>query len=166
MSGIIYSSASNLVLMASVKSIVLLQMLVLLSSVAHGQAQTCHVTESWVRRAPFHASSNELVGKFPLIVGDEPIKKVFRHDETGLDISVGVEVFKGVFDGEPTRIRMVLLLGAKPEQVFDVSSEASEVMTVYDNHWRFLSVDRTVARNDRLYTFTFSCERPFRKRSH
>lgn len=152
--------------MAYLKSIVLLVALVLLSNLTHGQTQSCQLTESWVHRNPNQASSNQLVGQFPLIVGDEPITKVFRHEETGLDVSVGVEVFKGIFKGEPTRIRVALLVGSKSEQVFDVSSDASEAMSVYDNHWRFLSVNRTVARNDRLYTFTFSCERSLRKRSH
>jgi hypothetical protein len=97
---------------------------------------------------------------------DTPIIKVFRHDESGLDVSVGVEVFKGIFKNEPTRIRIAILPGSKTDQVFEAVDGASEAVSVFDNHWRFLSVNRTVAQNDLFYTFTFSCERPLRKRSH
>lgn len=144
----------------------LLGAVLVLSSVASSQTPTCSLTESWVHHNPFQASSNELVGQFPLVLDDMPVTKVFRHNESDLDISVGVEVFKGIFKGEPTRIRVALLLGAKVERVFDAVNNASEAVSVYDNHWRFLSVNHTVARNDRLYTFTFSCGRPLRKRSH
>jgi len=138
--------------------------LFLLASVARGQTQTCQLIESWVHFKPFQASSNELVGKFPLVTVDRPITKVFRHEETGLDVSVGVEVMKGSSDdAPPTAIRVALVVGSKTNQVFD-STEASEAMAVYDKHWRYLSVSRNVTRNDRLYTFTLFCERLPRKR--
>ena len=152
--------------MTYLKPFMLFGAVLILSSVAHGQPAGCRLTESHVRHNPFQASSNELVGQFSLVLDDMPITKVFRHNDSGLDVSVGVEVFKGIFKGEPTRIRVGLLVGSKTEQVFDAVNDASEAVSVYDNHWRFLSVNRTIARNDVFYTFTFSCERPLRKRSH
>ena len=151
--------------MAYLKSFMLLGAVLLSSGVVRAQTGGCRLIESSVRHNPFQASSNELVGQFPLMRGDLPITKVFRHDESGLDISVGVEVFKGIFKHEPTRIRVALLFGPKPEELFRADIDESEAVSIYDNHWRFLSVNRTVARNDVFYTFTFSCERTLRKRS-
>jgi hypothetical protein len=152
--------------MTYVKSFVILSVILVLSSVAQSQTAGCRLMESWVRHNPFHASSNELVEQFPLVLNEMPITKVFRHDESGLDVTVGVEVFKGISKGVPTRIRVALLFGSRPEQLFGADIDASEAVSVYDNHWRLLSVNRTIARGDRLYTFTFSCERPVKKRSH
>jgi len=101
---------------------------------SRGQTPQCRLVESHVRLKPFQASSKSEVGQFPLVSGDTPITKVFRHDESGLDVSVGVEVFKGIFKSEPTRIRIALLPGSKTDQVFDAVDGASEAVSIFDNH--------------------------------
>jgi len=140
--------------------------MVLASGVISAQTSSCRLIESSVRLNPFQASSNNLVGTFPVVLRDTPITKTFRHDESGLDVSVGVDVIKGILKDKPTRIRVAISFGSKPEQVFDVANQASEAESIFDNRWRFLSVSRTIARNDRFYTFTFSCGRTLRKHSH
>jgi hypothetical protein len=156
--------------MAYVRLFWLLGLAVLSPSVIAAQTETCTLTQSWVHRVPFQSSSRELIGTFPFVVEDKLIEdkqlaKLFRHDETGLDISVGIEIVKGMTKKEPYMIRVGLAFSARPDQLFDAFGESSQAVSVYDKHWRVLSVNRTVSRNDRVYTFAFTCERTRRKRS-
>jgi hypothetical protein len=140
--------------------------MLLASAILRGQTGQCRLLESHVRLNPFQASSNSNVGQFSFVAGDTEITRVFRHDESGLDITVSVDIYKGVVKHEPTRIGIAILPGAKTGKIFDAINDTSEAVSVFDNHWRFLSVNRTVRKNDLFYTFTFSCERTPRKRSH
>gem|GEM_PF-1619006 len=125
----------------------------------------CRLLESHFHLKPFQASSRSDVGRFSVSPEDMPVTKVFRHDESGLDVSVGVDAFKGtIMKSDPPRIRVAISPGSNIADVFDVVNGSSEAVSVFDNHWRFLSVNRTIAHNDRFYTFTFSCERTLRKR--
>ena len=133
--------------------------------ILRSQTLQCRLVESHVRLKPFQASSNSDVGQFSVAPESTPITKVFRHADSGLDVSVGVEVFK-VFKNEPTRIRIAVLPGSKTDQAFDAADGTAEAVSFFDNHWRGLSVNRTVAQNDLFYTFTFDCGRKLRKRSH
>jgi len=106
------------------------------------------------------------VGQFSVTPQDSPVTRVFHDDESGLDVSVGFEAFKGIPKTKSTDIRIGILAGSKTDQVFDAADGTAEAISIFDNHWRWLSVNRTVARNDLFYTFTFSCGRTSRKRSH
>lgn len=145
--------------MARIRHLLILGLTLLAPGLAVGQTEVCRLTESWVHRTPFQASSNELVGTFPLILEDKPIRKLFRHEESGVDVSVGVETFTLMDKSASTQIRIALAFGSKPEELFGAFSDESEARSVYDKHLRILSVGRSILVGDRFYTFTFSCER-------
>jgi len=152
--------------MGHVKHLLILAFLGFTPNLTVGQTKVCRLTESWVHRTPFQASSRELVGTFPLTVDDQPVRKLFRHEESGLDVSVAVDTFTLTGEKTPIYIRIALAFDSKPEQLFGAFSDESEAVSVYDKHWRILSVSRSIAVADRFYTFTFSCERwPSKKRS-
>jgi hypothetical protein len=98
----------------------------------------------------------------------QPISKLFHHDTSGLDISVGVDYMKANLDPKApsTILRVALAFAAKPDDVFD-ATDGVYADSVYDKHWRMVSVSKRIAQDDRVYTFTFGCERlPPKKRLH
>lgn len=149
----------------------LLILAVAMSSVsAFTQTPTCSLTTFWVRQTPFASSSRWLVGTFPLLLDDDdkPIQKVFHHDESGLDISVGLDSMKaGLSPKDPTIIlRVAFAFSNKPDEVFE-ATDSVYADSVFDKHWKMVSVSKSVPRGNRVYTFTFGCERlPQKKRSH
>ena len=92
----------------------------------------------------------------------DSITKLFRHQESGVNISVGVEQVKGIFENEPKRIRVAMSFGEKPEDVFD-GLESVEAESIYDKHWRWLAVSKNIQVANRIYTFTFGCEKQKRR---
>ena len=138
------------------KLTLLLSLLLALSAAANAQSGHCTLITYWVDRNPFASSSNNLVGQFPLTIEDEPITKLFRHEDSGIPVSVGVQVIKGTSRGIPTMIRLAIAFTEQPNNVFD-DLEGSEAESFYDRHWRGLSVSRNIRRGDRTYTFTFGC---------
>jgi hypothetical protein len=121
-----------------------------------------------VRHTPFSSSSRWLVGTFPFALDEQPIRKLFHHDESGLDISVGVDTMKANLDPkDPTTIlRVAFAFSSKSDDVFE-ATDGVYADSVYDKHWRMVSVSKSITRDDRVYTFTFGCERlPPKKRSH
>jgi hypothetical protein len=144
--------------MKYLEPIFVLMLLVTARGMVQAQSVQCTLTTFWVDQSPFASSSRHLVGKFPLVIEDEPMPRVFRHDDSGINVSIGIEIFKGIFKGEPTRIRLAIAFLDKPENVFDDVAH-SEAESVYDRNWRWLSVSRIVGIEKRVYTFTFGCER-------
>jgi hypothetical protein len=142
----------------------MLSLILLTAGVPRDQTVECRLVESHVRLKPFQASSNSAVGQFSFVSGDTPITKVLRHDESGLDVTVGVDLFK-ISENDPTRIRIAILPGSKTNDIFGSGAESSEAVSIFDKHWRALWVNRTVAKEDLLYTFTLSCGRPLKNRS-
>jgi hypothetical protein len=138
--------------------IFLLMLLVVSGGMAQAQSEMCSLTTFWVDKDPFSSSSRHLVGEFPLVIAEEPIVKSLRHADSGVNVSIGVEISKGIFKGEPTRIRLAIAFLDKPEDVFDDVAH-SEAESVYDKNWRWLSVSKSVEIERRIYTFTFGCER-------
>ena len=132
--------------------------LVAAGGMVRAQSVQCSLTTFWVDQNPFASSSRHLVGKFPLVIEDEPIAKVLRHDDSGINVSIGIEILKGIFKGEPTRIRLAIAFLDKPKDIFEDVAH-SEAESIYDGNWRWLSVSRSVAVEKRVYTFTFGCER-------
>jgi hypothetical protein len=116
----------------------LLILVVLISSYsAVAQTPVCNLTTFWVRHTPFASSSRSRVGSFPLVLDDnaKPIAKVFHHDESGLDISVGVDTMKANLDPkDPTTIlRIVSAFSSKPDDVFE-ATDGVYADSVYDKH--------------------------------
>ncbi len=148
--------------------LLLVLILVTWSGSVIAQTPVCSITTFWVRHTPFVSSSRWLVGTFPLVLDDEdkPLRKIFHHDESGLDISVGVDTMKASLSSkDPTTIlRVAFTFSDKPYDVFNATDNVY-AETIYDKRWRMVSVSKTIPRDDRIYTFTFGCERlPARKR--
>ena len=136
-------------------------------ALAVAQNPVCSLTTFWVRQSPFVSSSRWLIGTFPtnLTAGEKPIHKTFHHDESDLDVSVSVESMNAGLDSkDPTKIlRIAFVFSNKP---FDIFKETDGVYadSIYDKHWRMVSVSRSIPRGDRIYTFTFGCERLFKRK--
>ena len=141
----------------------LLMVLIVSAGMVHAQSELCRLTTFWVDRNPFSSSSRHLVGEFPLLIEDEPIAKLLRHADSGVNVSIGIAISKGIFKGEPTRIRLALGFLDRPEDVFDDVAH-SEAESVYDRNWRWLSVSKSVEVEKRIYTFALGCERKNAKR--
>jgi hypothetical protein len=146
------------------RSILLLSFLISLPASTRAQSQVCKLRTFWVERDPFISSSWELVGTFPLTAtGEHPLRKLLHHEESGMDISVGVELNRYLDKKEPRLIRLGLRFSGKPDKVFD-EKDATEAESVYDKHWRLLSVSKNIEKGKRTYTFSFSCERQIAKK--
>ena len=88
--------------------------------------------------------------------------KLLHHEESGTDISVGVEL--KYFDKKQNPlIRLGLSFSGKPDNVFE-ETNGSAAESVYDKHWRFLSLTKSLEKEKRTYTFSFSCERQISKK--
>jgi hypothetical protein len=149
--------------MKSLKLIYLFMAVIWSGGTVQAQSGVCRLTTFWVDRDPFSSSSRHLVGEFPLVLEDEPILKLMRHADSGVNVSIGIKFYKGIFKGEPTRIRLAIGFQDKPEDIFD-DLDRSEGESVYDKNWRWLSVSKSLEIEKRVYTFTIGCERTNRKK--
>jgi len=136
----------------------LLLLLLTSGSLAQAQTEVCGVSTYFRDLEEKSSSSRFSVGKFPLELEDDAITKLFLRQESGISISVGVEQVRGIFENEPRRIRMAMSFVGKPEDVFD-EIESAEAESIYDKNWRWLSVSKNIKVANRIYTFTFGCER-------
>ena len=123
----------------------------------------CRLRTFWVENNPFISSSWELVGNFPLVVGEHRQTKLLHHEESGTDISVGIELIHGLSKKEKPLIRLGLSFSGKPDDLFS-EIDSSQAESIYDKHWRFFSVRKNIEKGKRTYTFSFSCERQFLKK--
>lgn len=135
----------------------LIVLLLTITSSIHAQTEICGV-RTYFRDLDAKASSSWfLVGEFPLSFDDDSVIKSFNHQESGLNISVGVEQVKSIFE-KPRRISVAISFVGKPEDVF-YETDNSEAETIYDKNWRWIAVNKSIKVENRLYTFQFSCER-------
>ena len=104
-----------------------------------------------------------MVEKFPLVIAGRPVTKLLHHEESGTDISVGVELNSFLDKKQSPFIRLGLSFSAKPDNVFE-EINSSTAQSAYDKHWRFLSVSKNLEKQKRIYTFSFSCERQLLKK--
>ncbi len=125
------------------------------------QTETCRLTVSSVQRNPFQASSRELIGEFPMTLEDDKLSKEFRHEESGVQISLGVEIVPLV--GKTKAIRLGISFQSDGSDVFE-ALDGVESKTFYDKNWRALSVSKSIEKPNLIYTFAFSCERPKNKK--
>ena len=128
----------------------------------HAQTEMCRLTVSAVQRNPFQASSRELVGEFPLTFENDKLAKNLRHEESGVEISMGVEVIEGMSKTKVIRLG-ISFQREGDDSVFE-SLDGVEAQTFYDKNWRALSVSKNIEKNNRTYTFEFSCEKATRKK--
>ena len=104
------------------------------------------------------SSSWFLVDKFPLSFEEDSVTKLFHHEKSGINISIGVEHIKSIFGKEPRRIRLAIAFIDKPENVFD-EIDNSEAETIYDKNWQWVGLSKKIKVENRIYTFQVSCER-------
>jgi hypothetical protein len=130
------------------------------SRLAHAQNEVCRVT-TFVRDFDSKeqvTGSTFVVGEFRLRPEEESLTRFFHHQESGADISVGVERVKSESKGMPGKIRLAMSFDGKPDDVFDLIDNA-EAESIYDKSWRLLAVSDNLRVGNRIYRFTFGCER-------
>lgn len=91
------------------------------------------------------------------MIGDKPVTKMMHHEESGTNISVGVELNYFLDKKQNPLIQLGLSFSDEPDHVFE-ETNGSTAESVYDKHWRFLSVTRSIEKEKRTYTFNFACE--------
>lgn len=136
----------------------LIFLLLLWGGSAQAQTEVCGVTTYYRDSEAKSSPSRFSVGTFPLKLEESATTKLFTHQESGVNISVGVEQVRGIFENEPRRIRIAIAFTGQPADVFD-EIERAEAESIYDKGWRWLSVSRNTRVANRIYTFTFGCER-------
>lgn len=144
------------------RSILLLCLLISVHASTRAQSGVCSLRTFWVEKNPFISSSWELVGTFPLNVKENPSTKLLRHEESGTNVSVGLELIEGLGTKGPPRIRLGISFSDNNKNVFD-ELDVANAESVYDRHWRFLSVSKSVEIQKRTYTFNFGCQRGIAK---
>ena len=149
-----------MIFMKLLRLIMLLAFFPALQPSTHGQQEVCSLRTFWVENKPFTSSSWELVGTFRLVPDQNEQTKLFHHEESVTDISVGVELIHGLGKKEKPLIRLGLSFSGKPDDLFD-EIDSSQAESIYDKFWRFLSVRKNIGKGKRTYTFSFSCERQF-----
>ena len=141
----------------------LLLLLMVSGRLANAQTEVCGVTTYYWDSEAKASSSRFSVGTFPLKLEEDAITKYFLHHESGVSISVGVGQVRSIFEDEPRRIRMAISFVSKLEDIFD-EIERAEAESIYDKNWRWLSVSKNIRVANRIYTFTFGCERSKKRR--
>jgi hypothetical protein len=136
------------------------------SSLVHAQSEVCRVT-TFLRDLGSKeevTGSTFVVGEFRLQPGEESMTKFFHHQESGANISVGVERVKGESKKDQGTIRLALSFDGKSEDVFDLIDNA-EAETIYDKNWMSLAVSDNFMVGSRIYRFTFGCVRDSERRN-
>ena len=136
------------------------------SNGAYAQTEVCSLTTYFrdLESKEQVSSSRFLVGSFPLQLADDELTKFFHHQESGINISVGIQMIRSIFsEKEPKRMRLAISFTGKPDDVYDLL-EGAGAESIYDKHWKWLSVSNNIKVGGRIYTFTFGCERKNQKR--
>jgi hypothetical protein len=102
-------------------------------NLANAQAEVCSLTTYFrdLKSTEEVSSSRFLVGSFPLQLENDEVTKFFHHQESGANISVGVQLIRSLFSKhEPKRIRVAISLTGKSDDVYDLldGAEASQSM--------------------------------------
>ena len=145
--------------MKYIKLILLLCFLLTVCNSAHSQRAACRLMTNWVRKAPFQSSSNFLLGTFELTGKSSHAFRLFRHEESGANVSVGVDIVENSFDKEPAIIDLAIAFTGNPEGVFQ-EEENANASTIYDKHWKMLSVSKSITKGERNYQYILTCEKP------
>ncbi len=126
-------------------------------NVAQAQNEVCRI-KTFFRDLEAHASSGIFqVGEFSLLREEEQKTKLFLHQESGVSVVAGVERVESVYPNEKRRIKVALSFTREPADVYDLI-DGAEAESVYDKHWKWLSVSNNIKVKNRIYTFIFSCE--------
>lgn len=141
----------------------LLHILVLtMSSLVYARTEGCGVTTYFREIDSGNSSSRFLVGKFPLNPDEGEVTKFFRHEESGVNVSVGVQIFTSAFKDKPKMIRVAMSFSGKSGDTFEMI-DGAQAESIYDRHWKWLSVSDNIKVANRIYTFTVSCGREVKR---
>lgn len=109
------------------------------------------------------SSSVFRVAQFEMAISDDEFTKTVTHDESGVRISVGAQVVKGIFEKEPVRLRLKISFNGEPDDTYD-SLDGVEAETLFDKNWRWLAISDEKKVASRIYTYTFGCARIGKKK--
>jgi hypothetical protein len=126
------------------------------SASVHAQQDVCGVTTYWWDQKTTVSSSRFNIGAFHASVKDGETFKTFRHKESDVTVTVGVNYFQDIVGKGTRRVRLAIAFTGNPEDVFDELDRA-EAEAFYDKNWRGMSVSRSIQVDNRVYTFTLSC---------
>lgn len=119
----------------------------------------CQIVTSSANPQKRQFSSNEMLTEFRAIVGEETTDKSFKHAQTGLIISAGVQYRPPGAASAPDQMRIGISISNKEEDVFDITDSAV-AGTKYGRGWAGLYVTKRVTVGDTEHTFTLSCAPP------
>jgi len=147
--------------------IVLLVLLFTANGFAFAQSEVCGVTTYFVDLDAKASSSRFYVGGFDLQLAEtyDDVTKFFHHKESGVNVTVSATLTKGIFNGEPKMFNIALSFTAKPDDDDFELLDGAKAQTIYDKRWRWISVSDDIKVGNRIYTFTFACERKNKKRA-
>jgi len=139
------------------------------NSFTYAQSQVCSVTTYFrdLDSTEPSSSSRSFIGGFDLQLVEvyDDATKFFLHKESGVNVAVSAPLTKGIFDGDPKMLNIALSFTAKPEDNDFELLDGAKAQTIYDKRWRWISVSDDIKVGNRVYTFTFGCERKNKKRA-
>ena len=147
--------------------ILLLAFLLTASNLAYGQTASCKVTTYFRDFESGNSSGNFFVGNFILQPDDDEatndeMTKFLHHEESGVNVLAGVQV-SSAYQNKSKGIKVALSFTGKPDDTFDLI-DGSQAETIFDRHWKLLSVSNDIKVGKRIYTFTLNCGRENKKR--
>ena len=127
----------------------------------YAQNGVCRVTAYSIDSSIPHSASfsdSTLIREFNLKFDGNFIPGPFQHKESGITVFVSVTRFESpLFSKKPTAIKLAIQLFKEPP---DYNFYGSAAESIYDKHWRGLSVSSHIRVDDyKGYTFTFACEK-------
>jgi hypothetical protein len=149
--------------------ILLIALLLIASHPAFGQAASCQIINSFHDVELGIFSSNFQVGNLLLQPDDDDtdneISKIFLHQESGVKVVVSVWISsEGIKKSKTKSLKLALAFNPKSDDLVG-EGEGAEAESVYDKHWKWLSVSNQIKVGSRVYTFTLSCTRESKKRN-
>lgn len=129
---------------------------------AQAQTETCTVLYSYLELDSGNSTSQFRVGTFTLDLKDDDTTHFFHHEESAVDISVGVRKRIGISKGDINKISLRISFTGNPDDDFD-DIVGAEAQSIYDKHWKSLAVSNEIKVENRIYTYRFGCSRVNKK---
>jgi hypothetical protein len=135
---------------------IVLLLFCLIPARAQARPATCEVRPLWVGRV--RSANLGDIGRFRTDGSEGETIRSFKHDGTGLVVTVGIDY---VFDysstpQKPYEIRLAITVADKARKEIFESVDSAEASTHYGKKWN-LSVTKNVHFEDLVYMFTLRC---------
>lgn len=138
--------------------------IVILANGAIAQNEICSLTSFFLDLKTQASSGRFQIETFQLDLRDDDFAKEFVDKESGRKIYVGGQLVNGLSGKGPRRLRVKISFENQPNSTYTYDSlDGPEAETIYDKKWRLLSVSDEFRIADRVYGFTFGCERMLRR---